>query len=251
VSAYRSRGTGDLRRAFTFGGRVPFVLGLILVAILAATVASWVVRDQSWAVLAPDRVVRGELWRLVSWVFVQDHPLTLLFGGLALYSFGLQLAYDWSQRRFLWTFLGLAAGASAVTVAVALASPEQLQPVFRHLGMWPVVNALILMWAMRFPDQQLNFWGIIPLTGRTVILLLVFGTVLYGLAAGGVVGLLGFTPHFAALAIGFGLSRGRFPTRRWRMQWRDYWSERSFRRKAKHLKVVRKNGDSGPSQWLN
>jgi membrane associated rhomboid family serine protease len=248
VSAFRAGRRGSLLGNFTFGGRVPPALGLLLAAVLAATVAGWIVRDQSWAVLAPGLLLRGELWRLMSWAFVQDQPLTLIFGGLALYSFGLQLAHDWSQPRFLWTFLGLAAGASAVTLLVALVVPAANQP---HLGMWPVVNALILMWALRFPEQQLNFWGIIPLTGRTVVLLLVFGTVLYGLAQGGIAGLFAFTPHFAALAIGFGLSNGRLPTRRWRMQWSDFWSERSFRRKSKHLKVVRKNGQSGSKEWLN
>jgi membrane associated rhomboid family serine protease len=246
VSQYRARRRGNLLGGFTFGGRVPPVLGFLLAAILAATVVSWILRDASWAVLEPGLLARGELWRLVSWAFVQDHPLTLLFGGLALYSFGLQLAHDWSQQRFLWTFLGLAAGAAAVTTLVAVVAP-----VSPHLGMWPVVNALVLMWAMRYPEQQLNFWGLIPLTGRTVVLLLVFGTVLYGLAAGGLAGLFAFTPHFAAMAIGYGLTRGRFPTRRWRMQWTDFWAERSFRRRAKHLKVVGKDGQSGPKQWMN
>ena len=163
MSVFRARRRGSLLGGFTFGGRIPPVLGFLLAAILAATVVAWILRDASWAVLEPGLLRRGEVWRLVSWAFVQEHPLTLLFGGLALYSFGLQLAHDWSERRFLWTFLGIAAGASVLTTLVALVAP-----VAPHLGMWPVVNALVLMWALRYPEQQLNFWGVIPLTGRTV-----------------------------------------------------------------------------------
>jgi hypothetical protein len=95
-----------------------------------------------------------------------------------------------------------------------------------------------------------NIWGILPLTGRTLALLVVFGTFLYGLAAGGVVGLVAFTPHFAALAIGWALSRRRLSTRRWRLQLREWWREREFKRRSRHLKVIRKNGQDRP-RWLN
>src|SRR5512147_2635219 len=98
---YRPRRSGDLRRSLTFGGRVPASLGLLLALIVVATVASWILRNQGWAVLSPAAIVRaGEVWRLVTWAFVQDHPLTLLFGGLMLYSFGSQLSYDWGEGRF-------------------------------------------------------------------------------------------------------------------------------------------------------
>jgi hypothetical protein len=89
------------------------------------------------------------------------------------------------------------------------------------------------------------------MTGRTFAWLILVGNVLYGLYAGGLRGLVSFTPYFATLAIAWVGARGRFPTRRWRMQWNDFWSERSFRRRAKHLKVVRKDGQAGPKQWLN
>lgn len=250
MTAYRSRRPGDLRRALTFGGRMPAALGLLLALILAATVGSWVLRTSGWAVLSPDALLRGELWRLVSWAFVQDQPLTLLFGGFMLYSFGVQLVYGWSEGRLLWTFLGLATGASLVTVLLAALLPGA-HAYLNHLGMWPVVNALMLMWALRNPDQQLNFWGVLPLTGRTMALLLVFGTVLYGIFTGGLLGLLTFTPHFAALGIGWALSRGRLPTQRWRLQWREWRTERQFRRRARHLKVIRKDGREEPPRWMN
>src|SRR5512146_289906 len=103
---YRPRRPGDLRRSFTFGGRVPATVGLILALIVVATVTSWILRNQDWAALWPAGILRGgELWRLVTWTFVQDHPLTLLFGGMMLYTFGTQLAFDWGEGRFLSTFL--------------------------------------------------------------------------------------------------------------------------------------------------
>jgi membrane associated rhomboid family serine protease len=180
---------------------------------------------------------------------VQDHPLTLLFGGLMLYSFGTQLAFDWGEARFLWTFVLLTAGAGILTVALWAAGA----PVPGHLGMWPPVIGLLLMWSLRYPDQQLSFWGILPMSGRMMAILVVAGTVLYGLAAGGVAGLFAFAPHFASLFLGWALTRARFGVslRRWKLAWRDFRLERQMRRRSKHLKVVRKSGQDDPPRWLN
>jgi membrane associated rhomboid family serine protease len=243
------RGGPDLGSAFTFGGRIPSGLGLLLALVLVATVAGWVTRNQAWAALVPGLVLGGQLWRLVSWAFVQSDPLTLLFGGFMLYSMGQQLAMVWSERRLVAAFLGIAAGATVVTTLIALAWAPANQP---HLGMWPVVNGLLVSWAMLYPDRQVSIWGVLPLTGRTLALLVVFGTVLYGLAGGGILGLGAYVPHFAALAIGWALVRGAgLPTRRWKLQAREWKAEREFRRRSKHLKVVDKDGKDDPPRWMN
>lgn len=243
------RGGGDLGRALTLGGRVPAGLGGLLLAILIASVFSWVTRNDGWAWLSPRAIVEGgQVWRLASWAFVQRDPLALLFGGLILFQFGGQLFYATSDARIVGHFVGIAAGASLITVLVSFFIPAAGA---EHIGMWPVANAFLVMWALRYPDQQVNIWGVLPLTGRTMALLVLFGTVLFGLYAGGIAGLFAFTPHFAALAIAWGLSRGRFPTRRWKLRARDWWSEQQFKRRASHLKVVKKNGSDDPPKWMN
>lgn len=230
---------------------MPAVIGLLLALILIATAASWILRNGEWAVFAPELLRAGQWWRLVTWPFVQDHPLNLLFGGFMLYQFGSQLAYDWGEGRFLSTFTLLTVGAGLITFVLAMLVPPLAG--IAHVGMWPVVDALLLMWALRYPDQQMSFWGILPMTGRTMAILVVAGTVLYGLAAGGIAGLFAFAPHFAALFLGWVLSRSRvaLPLHRWKLAWRDYRLERQMRRRSKHLKIVRKNGQDEPPRWLN
>lgn len=247
-----ARRTSDLGRAFTFGGRVPGGLGLLLATILVATVAAWLLGWKAAAALDPVAIVRyGQAWRLVTWAFVQGDPFTLLFGGLMLYWIVPQLSYTWGERRVLALWLGITFGASVITVLLGFVWRPALLP---HLGLWPTANALLLMWAMLYPEQQVNIWGILPVTGRTLALMVVFGTVLYGLAGGGLAGLGAFTPHFAALGLGWVLGRGgRLPTRRWKLQARDWWAEREFRRKSRHLKVVEKGGrdKDEPPRWMN
>jgi hypothetical protein len=90
----RSRRGGEMQRLFTFGGRVPPAIGLVLVLMLAASVWGWMDHAlQRAAALWPAGIVGGQVWRLVSWPFFQDDPLTLLFGGIMIYWLGNQLAY--------------------------------------------------------------------------------------------------------------------------------------------------------------
>ncbi len=242
-----ARRGGGLPRALTFGDRVPAALGLILTLMLLASVWGWLDPElQHLAALSPTMILRGQVWRLVSWPFVQTDPFTLLFGAFMLYWLGQQLSFVWSERRFLVRFFGYAAFASVATTLLALVwAPASVG----HLGLWPVANALIVSWAMLYPDRQVNVWGVLPITGKTAAWLVVGGTFLYGIAAGGLAGIGAFTPHLFALAIAWGLSRGRAGS-----PWRDakqWWSERDAKRRARHLKVVKKDGEEDRPRWLN
>jgi membrane associated rhomboid family serine protease len=238
----------SLARLLTFGDRVPASLGLVLALMLAMSVWGWMDPEiQVLAALSPVMILRGEPWRLVSWPFVQADPFALLFGGFMLYWLGLQLSFVWSERRFLLRFFGTAlfAGAGTTLLAVVWAPASGA-----HIGIWPVANALIVSWAMLYPDRQVNVWGVLPITGRTAALLVVGGTFLYGIAAGGLRGIGTFTPHLFALAAAWLLSRGVGLGGPWRDA-RAWWAERAARRRARHLKVVKKDGEGDRPRWLN
>jgi membrane associated rhomboid family serine protease len=242
------RGVG-LPRFLTFGDRVPPSLGLILALMLAMTVWGWMdSRVVALTMLWPEAVLRGQFWRLLTWPFVQRDPMSLLFGGYMLYWVGQQLAFVWSEERFLLRFLGYAVFASVATSVVALlwAPLRDLQ----HVGIWPVANAMLVSWAMLYPDRQLNFWGVLPLTGRATAWLVLGGTILWGISAGGLVGILSFTPHLFALAAAWVASRGLGVRGPWRDA-RMWWAERDAKRRARHLKVVKRDGEGDRPRWLN
>jgi membrane associated rhomboid family serine protease len=246
-----ARRGGGLPRIFTFGDRVPASLGLILALMLAMSVWGWLDRTHTFAALTalwPEMVLHGQLWRLVTWPFVQDDPFTLLFGGFMLYWLGQQLGFVWSERRFLARFFGYAAFATVATTLLAIAWPPVRD--LRHIGIWPVANALIVSWAMLYPDRQVNIWGVLPITGRTAAWLVLGGTILYGIAGGGLLGIVAFTPHLSALGLAWVLARGAGARGPWRDA-RAWWAEQSARRRARHLKVVRKDGEQDRPRWLN
>ncbi len=240
------RRRSDLSRFFTFGGRVPASVGFLLALMLVASV--WGALNHAvaeGAILQPEEIKRGDLWRLVTWVLVQRDPGTLLFGGFMLWWIGQQLSYEWSERRFVLRVVGTTLFAGAVTTLVGLV--WEPASAVAHLGMWPLVNALLISWAMLHPGAQVNIWGVLPITGRNLALLVTGGTVLYALWGG----VAAFLPHLSALALAWAQARGvGGGGRSWR-QAKRWWADREARRRSRHLKVVRKNGSDGRSDWLN
>jgi hypothetical protein len=104
---------------------------------------------------------------------------------------------------------------------------------------------------MLFPDRQVNLFFVLPITGRMMAWLVLGGTVLYGIAAGGLQGILHFTPHLAAIGAAWALARGGVGAgRRWRDA-RAWWAEQSARRRSRHLKVVKRDGEQDRPRWLN
>lgn len=239
------RRRGDLSSLFTFGGRVPASVGLLLAMMLVASVWGWTTPRLLGAVaLMPVPILRGQLWRLLSWPFFQDDPLTLLFAGLILWQLGQQLSYVWSERRFVLRFLGYTLAAAAGSTLLALVWDDA--SAIAHVGVWPVVMALVVAWSMLYPDRQVNIWGVLPLTGKTLAMLVAFATLLYAVARG----FAAFTPHLVAIAVAWVQSRG-LGGRRLAYKARLWWAERGMRRRTKHLKVVHKDGPGDRPRWMN
>jgi membrane associated rhomboid family serine protease len=242
------RRRNDLASFFTFGGRVPATVGFVLALMLLGTV--WARFDSSVAVgaaLMPIAVERGEVWRLVTWVIVQPDAWVLLFGGFMLWWIGQQLSFAWSERRFALRFLATTLFAGVVTSLLGILWSGG--STVAHLGMWPVVNALLVSWALLHPEAQLNVWGVLPVSGRNVALIVTGGTVLFAFFSPRAAE---FAPHVAALGLAWAQARGVSAGggRTWR-QAKRWWADREAKRRSRHLKVVRKNGSDGRSDWMN
>jgi membrane associated rhomboid family serine protease len=181
MSIWRGRGLGG--GFVVLGTRIPAVTGGLIALTLAVSVAG-AVADQAgasvreWLVLVPGRVWQGELWRLLSWVFVEIHPLSLIFGCLVLWMFGGELNNAWGPRRFIRLYVGFAVSAGILTCLIArLAWPTLLA--VPYATMWPIMETLLIAWAVLYPHRQILFYFVLPVGGRALIWLTVGGTVLF------------------------------------------------------------------------
>ncbi len=228
----------------TFGGRVPPTVGSLISAIVAASLVGALGRGLGLvqlAALVPGLVWRGQLWRLVTWVFFETDPLSLLFGGLTLYWFGRDLCFAWGPRRFLLTFFGIAVGAALATSLVARLSPDMMGA--QWTGSWAVITALIVAWSIIFPDRQILFMMALPMSGRALMFVTLGGTLLYAIFGG----FRAYVPHLAAQLLMVAYANGWSLRGLWQ-QFRIKNYERRARRRASHLKVVKKED---PPRWMN
>lgn len=167
----------------------PMIGALIVVTLLTSIAAALDARDGGslyrTLALVPARVWSGEVWRLVTWTLVESNPWALLSGCVALYWFGGDLEEVWGPRK-LGAFLAAIVLLAAVgtTVIAGLLPPVAR---FAHLGGWALTDALVVTWALQFPDQPIRVYGILEIRGPQLAYGVVGFTVLcaifYGIGA--------------------------------------------------------------------
>lgn len=102
-------------------------------------------------------LLHGEVWRLVSWVFMpaSTRPVTLLISLLCYYSIGISLERSWGTVKFnLYYFCGMAVSVLAVVLASLISghwSWSLSSGYYLHMTMF-------LALAVMHPDATINLW---------------------------------------------------------------------------------------------
>jgi membrane associated rhomboid family serine protease len=174
---------------FTFGGRMPWAIGLLL-ALTVVTSLTVAFGDRhagpgslfQLVALVPVRVLHGHVWRLLTWGLVETSPLGLLFACLFLYWFGRDLADDWGSRRFLTVYGAVAVAASAGTCLIALIDHDVMPQTF--LGSWALACAVIVAWGLWFPDRITRLFFVLSISGYWLAWLVIALTIAYAIYSG-------------------------------------------------------------------
>jgi len=192
-------------RGGSFGGgggsswlsRTPLVvvvlLGITLGSSLVAALTSKVLPIFAYGALSPYLVWQGQVWRLVTWVFLQSDPIGLVFGCLSIYWFGGPLCRAWGGRRFLLMYLAVAVGAAVITTLIGHFLWADVNA-DAYLGMWPLAEALIVAYAILYPNQPILIAFVLPMQGQMLILATFAGITLYAVYYG----FHFFLPHYLA-----------------------------------------------------
>jgi membrane associated rhomboid family serine protease len=134
--------------------RIPLVTRALLV-LLAAGYLLTLAWPQAvlWLALLSGAPFVWQIWRLVTYAFVNGSITGVLFSLLMIWSLGSEIEPRWGSRRFT-VFLGLATALAGLLGLV----------VGGGAGFAPALLALIFAWMLEGPSQPLSLFGIFPMT---------------------------------------------------------------------------------------
>lgn len=238
------------RQIYVMGARVPLVVALLIGLTLGGSILGALGRRNDfpfvlqWGVLAADLVWAGELWRLLSWPFFESDGLALIFACLALWWFGRDLSYSFGPAGFFARYLALGALTGAGTCLLARFAFPTLSGAF-FMGPWPLIDAMIVAWAIFYPHRQILFFFVLPLGGRNLVYVTAGVAVLFALLDG----FARFVPHFLALGATLAYMRDPSLMYLW-LRLKLSWRQRGGRRRSSRLRAV-EDDDPRRSPWLH
>ena len=127
-----------------------------------------------YLVLSPWHILHGQVWRLVTWIFMptDTNLIFLLIMALFYYQLGMALERNWGTFRFnvyifgglFFTMLGafLLYGILGLTMG-SLPGPEVSYMVASGIGTGYINMSIFLAFAVMFPEMQVMLYFIIPI----------------------------------------------------------------------------------------
>jgi hypothetical protein len=146
----------------------------------------------------PDRIARGELWRIITWVFIPSGGGTgftdLLWGAVSLYFYyfiGKTLEHEWGAGKFTIFYASGVVLNIVYGLIVWFVFYSQIGPAakFLFVGFGPAyINlSMFFAFAVLYPDMKIMLFFIIPVKMKWLALVdaaLFLYTVIAALAAG-------------------------------------------------------------------
>jgi membrane associated rhomboid family serine protease len=117
--------------------------------------------------LVPSLVwTRGFVWQLVTYMFVHGGFMHLLMNMFVLWMFGMELENYWGKKEFMKYFLVTGIGSGIITLLFSLSSPIPV------VGASGAIYALLLAFAMMFPDRRIYIYFLFPLKAKYFVLII-------------------------------------------------------------------------------
>jgi membrane associated rhomboid family serine protease len=153
-----------------------------------------------WFILDVNKVLHGEVWRLLTYAFLHDENglVHILFNMLFLWWFGTDVEDLYGSWEFLAFYLTSAVVAGGAFVVAHLAGV----PGSRALGASGAVTAVMVLFATHYPRRIILLFFFLPVP---VWLLVVFQVAqdLFGLLGGGGRGAVAVSAHLGGAAFGY------------------------------------------------
>lgn len=151
------------------------LLQMLVVIIMAFMVKGGPAAYQQFLELDADRVLHGEVWRLVTHVFIPRNisPIWAVFSTLIMMWIGRTLDEAWGAFRVnLYVFGWMLA---VTTAALVFRWPASIGGINPSSSLF-LYETLLFAFATMFPNEEISFYFVLPIKMKWVALLTVAGT---------------------------------------------------------------------------
>ena len=155
--------------------------------------------------LTPYLVVRGWIWQLVSYSFLHQGILHLLFNMLGLWMFGSQFEQDWRTKRFLEFYFFCVIGAALTTIAVSYTGIGGVSPTVPTIGASGGVFGILMAFGMIYGEREVMLFPIpFSIKAKYFVAGIAFITLIEAISASSGRGsAVAYSAHLGGLLFGF------------------------------------------------
>jgi membrane associated rhomboid family serine protease len=123
----------------------------------------------SHLILEPLAVVHGEIWQLLTYSFVEQGILGILFGMLTLWFTGSLLEPSFGGRWLAELYLTSVIGGAILASAISFTHILGLRPDVGAAGAWSGIFGLMVAIAMIFGDQEFLLWFVLRIKAKYMV----------------------------------------------------------------------------------
>jgi membrane associated rhomboid family serine protease len=131
-------------------------------------------------------------WTLVTYMFVHAWLAHLAFNMFTLWMFGPRLEHEWGTRTFVWFYLFCGVGGAITHLVFAQHSAV--------IGASGAISGVLVAYALRWPDEEVYLFGVIPMRSRWLILAMLAMNLIFALSPNSRID---WTAHVGGMAFGW------------------------------------------------
>lgn len=237
--------------------RLPTGLKWLLIVNLGIFVLDYILRAspvdlflRNFALVPAQVVQTFAIWQLVTYMFLHNGIMHILWNMLGLWMFGPQLERIWGTQRFLRFYFacGISAGVAVVILSYLFNGVN-----VATVGSSGAIYGILMAYGLVFPDQTILFGFLIPMKSKYFVMI-IGGIVFlqsYTATVGGQPNGVAVVAHLGGLLTGYLLLRGN----RLRSQVREpivsSYKEWKLRRAKKKFEVYLRKKDSDRDRWVH
>jgi membrane associated rhomboid family serine protease len=217
----------DLTYAFGPGPLSPAIKALVIVNVAMFVVSAFAPSITTALGLTPADVLHGQIWQVVTYMFLHGTIGHILFNMLALWMFGTELERMWGTPLFLRYYFatGIAAAASTILFAMVPAAITARLYYSVTIGASGAIYGLLLAYGLTFPNRPIYVYFVFPIPAKYFVMIM--GAIALMSSIGDPGGGIAHITHLGGLVAGYALLRGgrlhpieraRYRYLRWKME---------------------------------